>query len=104
MLSDEKAKTAKLRTDLISNLTNLVVDFTDAQDASWSSAISGVQSANEEGIAEMEQYSTNIEARYSVSSRRVEEVDDDMQLASRTGTDQRCAGEKVSDHSALLES
>lgn len=95
MLSDEKAKTAKLRTDLISNLTNLVVGFTDAQDASWSDAIEGVQSANDNGIADMERFSMVTDTRFAESSSRNRKIQDDLVLAETSSNKQQAAGREV---------
>ncbi|RSH85668.1 kinesin motor protein cin8 [Saitozyma podzolica] len=92
LLGEEKAKTARLRTELIGNLTNLIVGFTDAQDASWSEVVDKVQVANEQGVGEMERWIGQAEEVHAESSRRTENMRGELVMAERTATSQREAG------------
>jgi kinesin family protein 11 len=92
LLGEEKAKTARLRTELIGNLTNLIVGFTDAQDASWSEVVDKVQVANEQGVGEMERWIGQAEEVHAESSRRTESMRGELVMAERTATSQREAG------------
>jgi kinesin family protein 11 len=96
MLAEEKSKTAKLRDGLISNLTNLVVGFTDAQDASWSSAISQVQAGNKSGIANMDTLATDIDERFVLAGQRTKEIQQEMVAAASATSGQRASGQTVS--------
>lgn len=96
MLSQEKAKTAKLRTELVQNLTNMIVGFTDAQDESWTQAVAGVREANELGMVEMEQYGDRVEEDWDERTRRSRNVDDDLRVAEGSVKRQRTDGQHVS--------
>ena len=96
MLSSEKAKTAKLRTELVQNLTNMIVGFTDAQDASWTQAVEGVKMANEEGMGEMERYGDLVEEEWEEKVGRAEIVEKELQSAQGSSKRQRVDGQHVS--------
>jgi kinesin family protein 11 len=96
MLSAEKAKTASLRTDLVQNLTNMIVGFTDAQDASWTQAVEGVKMANEEGMGEMERYGDLVEEDWEEKVGRAEAVEKELQSAQGSSKRQRIDGQHVS--------
>ncbi|ADV23717.1 Microtubule motor, putative [Cryptococcus gattii WM276] len=55
LLSEEKAKTAKLRTELIGNLTSMIESFTDEQDKGWSAVVDKVKMDNEKSVEKMEE-------------------------------------------------
>ncbi|WVO21392.1 uncharacterized protein IAS62_002700 [Cryptococcus decagattii] len=55
LLSEEKAKTAKLRTELIGNLTSMIENFTDEQDKGWSAVVDKVKMGNEKSVEKMEE-------------------------------------------------
>ena len=97
MLSEEKTKTAKLRTELVQNLTNMIVGFTDAQDASWTQAVEGVQKANEEGMGEMEKYGDLVEEDWEEKVGRAELVEEGLGDLQSTAKRQRVDGQHVSD-------
>jgi hypothetical protein len=92
LLGEEKAKAARLRTELIGNLTNLIVGFTDAQDALWSEVVDKVQVANEQGVGEMERWIGQAEEVHAESSRRTESMRGELVMAEGTATSQREAG------------
>lgn len=96
MLSEEKAKTAKLRTELVQNLTNMIVGFTDAQDASWTAAVEGVKEANEEGMGEMERYGDLVEEDWEEKAGRASAIEKELANAQGTSQRQRVEGEHVS--------
>jgi kinesin family protein 11 len=96
MLSEEKSKTAKLRTELVQNLTNMIVGFTDAQDESWTKAVEGVRSANEVGMGEMEVYGDQVEVDWEERTGRAREVDEKLGVADGKAKRQRTNGEHVS--------
>jgi kinesin family protein 11 len=96
MLSAEKAKTAKLRTELVQNLTNMIVGFTDAQDASWTQAVEGVKMANEEGMGEMERYGDLVEEDWEEKVGRADGVEKELQSAQGSSKRQRVDGQHVS--------
>jgi kinesin family protein 11 len=98
MLSDEKAKTTKLRTELVQNLTNMIVGFTDAQDASWTQAVGSVQKANEEGMGEMEKYGDLVEEDWEEKVGRSQAVEEDLRSLQGTAKKQRIDGQSVSVH------
>lgn len=95
LLTDEKAKTAHLRTELVSNLTNLIVGFTDAQDASWSGVMAKVQAENEEGVRQMGAFSGAMEESHAEGSRRARAFSGELEQSQRAGMGQREAGRKA---------
>ena len=105
LLSEEKSKTAKLRTELVQNFTSMIVSFTEAQDESWSRAVAQVQAANDVGMSEMEAYAeTSIEA-YAECSRKAAEYSDALTANGHTGRSQRASGQgAVVDVSSTLKS
>ena len=96
MLAEEKSKTTKLRTELVNNLTSMIVSFTDAQDHSWSTAVAQVQSANDAGTREMEQFASAQDGLYAESSRRALEYREELEMGGETAAKQREAGQGVS--------
>ena len=97
LLANEKANTARLRTDLVSNLTNLVVNFTEAHDDSWSAAVAQMQSANAEGMNGIEAFGAAAEVDYEHSSARVAGFGGKLVMAQSSGVKQREAGQMVSE-------
>lgn len=95
MLTDEKAKTAKLRTELVHNLTQMIVSFTDEQDRSWSQAVGQVQLENETGVAEMSRFSARAESASVEAHDRRKGMMEEMGTADATVKSQRRAGEEV---------
>lgn len=96
MLLEEKAKTAKLRTELVQNLTNMIVGFTDAQDASWTQAVEGVQKANQVGMGEMERYGDSVEEDWEQKAGRSKVVQERLGNVQGTAKRQRIDGQHVS--------
>ena len=96
MLSEEKAKTTKLRTELVQNLTSLIHGFTDAQDESWTNAVEGVKLANEAGMSEMEHYGDQVELISEERERRAEGIEMELQGVQGQAKRQRTDGEHVS--------
>lgn len=92
LLTSEKAKTARLRTDLVQNLTSLIVGFTDAQDASWSEAVATVQAANDAGVNEMGSFATAAGNQFAESSQGRQLFARELDLAGATSGEQRIAG------------
>jgi kinesin family protein 11 len=92
LLAEEKSKSALLRTELIGNLTNLIVDFTDAQDASWSQVVTQVQSANEVGVGEMNSWIEQDVEVHAESSKRAEAMGRELDMGGEVGKKQREAG------------
>lgn len=72
LLAEERARTSTLRTDLITGISDMIVGFTEKQDASLSAAVSKVQAGNERGLEEIGQF----------ASEHAAVVDDAMQSAS----------------------
>jgi kinesin family protein 11 len=101
MLVDEKAKTAKLRTELVANLTNMIVGFTDAQDESWTTAVEGVQKANEVGMGEMERYGDVVEADWEEKTSRSRAVEEQLQGMQGNVKRQKMDGQHVGRHRVL---
>ena len=93
MLQEEKAKTTRLRTDLISNLTSMIVDFT---------AVADVQTANTAGIEEMGVFQHGAEVRYDELLSRNNEIEEELGVAVNTASKQRSAGQSVSDTLSLV--
>lgn len=102
MLSAEKAKTAKLRTELLQNLTSLIHGFTDAQDESWTTAVEGVKEANTLGMGEMERYGDQVEHEWEDRTRRAEAVEQDLQDVQGKAKRQRTDGTHVSGPTIVL--
>ena len=96
MLNEEKSKTAKLRTDLVANLTSMILGFTDAQDASWSETVAKVQSENSTSLEEMEDFARASEGIHAESSARASRLQQDLSVAQDTSERQREAGREVS--------
>ncbi|KAK8854531.1 hypothetical protein IAR55_003270 [Kwoniella newhampshirensis] len=92
LLSQEKAKTAKLRTELIDNLTSMIENFTDAQDASWTEVVNQVQVENVRGVQEMERFDEDVRGEWERGERRREGVRGDFAVGEETGSKQREAG------------
>lgn len=95
LLVEEKAKTARLRTELIGNLTNLIVDFTDAQDASWSDVVAKVQAENEGGIEEMDTFRGLMEENHAETSRRARVFNGELSKGQTGEKKQRELGRKA---------
>ncbi|ORY21377.1 putative microtubule motor [Naematelia encephala] len=98
LLAEEKAKTARLRTDLIGNLTNLIVDFTDTQDKSWSGVVARVQEENEHGIGAMEHYQGEVDAIHAQTASRAEDYQGELNVGTETCAKQRQAGQGALGH------
>lgn len=96
MLSDEKAKTARLRTELVQNLTNLIHGFTDAQDESWTHAVEGIKVGNEAGMGDMERYGDLVEQESEARRRRTDSVEQDLEEVHGSAKRQRTEGINVS--------
>lgn len=103
MLSDEKTKTKRLRSELISNLTNLITDFTDTQDESWSAAVADVQSGNEAAAVDMQSFVVNAEASWQSGTKRKADLDEELDMAHGTSSKQREAAQTVSLNYAFRE-
>ncbi|CAD6590162.1 MAG: kinesin motor protein cin8, partial [Tremellales sp. Tagirdzhanova-0007] len=95
LLEDEKAKTSKLRTDLVTNLTSMIVSFTDAQDASWSEAVAQVQSANDAGTLEMERFADVSTELCTANSVRANACMGELDMGAQTSVMQRGAGHEA---------
>lgn len=102
MLVDEKSKTAKLRTELVANLTNMIHGFTDAQDESWTTAVEGVKKANEVGMGEMERYGDCVEEDWDARTSRSRAVEEELQGMQGNAKRQRTDGQHVS-HSIIRQ-
>jgi len=92
LLAEEKAKTAKLRSELVTNLTSMIESFTDAQDASWSDAVAQVQAANDVGMTEIERFAEVSAELHSESSKRAGEYSEELVMGGETASAQRKAG------------
>lgn len=97
MLSDEKGKTAKLRASLITNLTSLIVDFTDTQDRSWSEAVSKIQTANDVGVEAMQSWLHTSEQQHAGTSKRAADFATTLDHAESSNGAQRVQGSKALD-------
>jgi kinesin family protein 11 len=95
MLTEEKSKTAKLRKELVQNLTNMIVGFTDAQDASWTEAVEGVKKANEDGMGEMERYGDLVEDGAEEKAARARTIEKDLDSVQGIAKRQRFDGQHV---------
>ena len=95
LLQDEKRKTASLRTELIGNLTNLIVGFTDTQEASLDAAITSVQSANEEGMGTMQAYAHTATEVYEAGEIAREQVERELRSGAQTSGTQRAEGARA---------
>ena len=95
LLSEERSKTARLRTDLVQNFTQMIETFTDAQDSSLSKAVADVQGGNQLSLTAMETFSREMEECHAESSRRAGRFQDDLSKARETGTVQRGTGQEV---------
>jgi len=96
MLADEKSKTKRLRSELISNLTSLITDFTDTQEESWSAAVANVQSGNEAAAVEMQNFVAGTEQAWHSGTKRKAELDEELDMAFGTSSKQREAAHTVS--------
>jgi kinesin family protein 11 len=96
LLKSEKSKTARLRTDLLHNLTTMIVDFTDAQDVSLTTAVQGVQAANEVGVSEMGGFARDVESNFAENSKRAGGCARELNLGEDSAGQQRIAGRTVS--------
>jgi kinesin family protein 11 len=96
MLAGEKAKTSKLRTELVQNMTQMIVSFTDAQDQSWSEAVGQVQVANDAGAAGMGEFNAQVNSDWEKAGERQAGVQKQLAMAGRTVTTQRASGQEVS--------
>lgn len=95
LLAEEKAKSVTLRTQLISNLTSMIVGFTDAQDESWSKVVGKVQSENEVGISEMGVFGKEAKGIHAESSKRAGQFSEELDMGGETCSKQREAGQGV---------
>jgi kinesin family protein 11 len=91
-LSEEKRKTATLRTELVSNLTNLIVGFTDAQEVSLDSALTSVTAANDAGMREMQAFAHGAGEAYAEGDGPRRAAEEELGMASRTMVKQREVG------------
>lgn len=96
MLGNEKAKSAKLRTELVSNLTSMIHGFTDAQDESWTTAVEGVKQANTAGMAQIERYGDQVEHEWDEHTQRAERVEQELRGVESSTKRQRTDGQHVS--------
>ena len=96
MLVNERAKTNRLRSELIGNLTSLIADFTDAQDASWSEAVGGVLAENESGVEQMAAFASGVDQRWTAGTAKSQELASELDMAQTTSSKQRTTGRDVS--------
>ncbi|WWD19337.1 hypothetical protein CI109_103796 [Kwoniella shandongensis] len=95
LLSQEKAKTAKLRSELIGNLTSMIENFTDAQDASWTEVVDQVKVENEKGVEEMQTFGVEVRGEWEQREQQRGTVRGDLVVAEETGRKQREAGQNA---------
>jgi hypothetical protein len=79
----------------VSNLTNLITDFTDTQEESWSAAVANVQSENEAAVAGMESFAKSSEAMWHTGVKRKANLDEELNMAHGTSSKQRDAAQTV---------
>ena len=95
LLSEEKAKTAILRDDLIANVTSMITGFTNAQDHSWSTAVAGVQTANENGVTSLGKFKEIVDQGWTEGSRRRGVIEKDLGKRAENSHSKRASGLQV---------
>ncbi|OWZ77152.1 kinesin family member 11 [Cryptococcus neoformans Bt85] len=78
LLSEEKAKTAKLRTELIGNLTSMIESFTDEQDKGLNAVVGKVKMENEKSVEEMEEFGEETRRVWEEGDRRRKLFEDEV--------------------------
>lgn len=78
LLSEEKAKTTKLRTELIGNLTSMIESFTDEQDKGLNAVVGKVKMENEKSVEEMEEFGEETRRVWEEGDRRRKLFEDEV--------------------------
>jgi len=95
LLNEEQAKSAALRTDLIANISSMIVGFTEAQDASLRTAVNQVKAANETGITQMQGFTSQHTGAMDACATAAREFSRDLETRSAAVEGQRGEGQKV---------
>ncbi|WWC93278.1 hypothetical protein V866_000111 [Kwoniella sp. B9012] len=98
LLAEEKEKSARLRTELIGNLTRTIEGFMQQQDESWSNAISRVTRENQVALTGMEVFGGIVQSDYEEGVRKAKDIERDLRIGKETGIRQRQAGEEALGH------
>ncbi|WVQ72707.1 hypothetical protein IAR50_002267 [Cryptococcus sp. DSM 104548] len=95
LLAEEKSKTAKLRTDLIGNLTSMIQDFTDAQDEGWSGVVDKAKRDNQAGIESLEEFGEQVGAAWVEGEGRRKVFESEAATGREAGARQKELGEEA---------
>ncbi|WVQ95238.1 hypothetical protein IAU59_002333 [Kwoniella sp. CBS 9459] len=95
LLAEEREKTAKLRTELIGNLTRMITGFTDAQEQSLSTMMAKVRIENDSAVDHMRAFGEEAEREWSDGETRRKNVRDELEMGGETVRKQRSAGREA---------
>ncbi|WRT68693.1 uncharacterized protein IL334_005673 [Kwoniella shivajii] len=95
LLADEKAKSAKLRTELVGNVTRMIEGFTQQQDESWTNAIGIVTNENQLAVGQMQVFSEEVTRSHVDGERKRKDIEDEMNIGKSTSEKQRHLGEEA---------
>lgn len=93
LLSEEKAKTAKLRTELIGNLTSMIESFTDEQDKGLSAVVDKVKMENEKSVEEMEEFGEEARSVWEEGDGRRKLFEDEVRSGGERAVLQKGEGQ-----------
>jgi kinesin family protein 11 len=123
LLAEEQAKSARLRSSLVENVTRMITDFTEQRDASLRTAIGDLQHSNAERLrvadqspyegvlgvstqaadtfgAELEQYSAAVDGQRSVGRKALGDV---VKLQRRVEDDASEAAAEAEEHAQAVD-
>jgi kinesin family protein 11 len=96
LLTEEQTKSATLRTDLINNITSMIVGFTDSQDASLRAAVGKVNAGNDSGIEKVGAFASQHAAVIEQGSRLAASFSTNLESWSADVEGHRGQGDEVS--------
>ncbi|WVR09342.1 hypothetical protein IAU60_006408 [Kwoniella sp. DSM 27419] len=92
LLVEEKAKNARLRTELIGNFTKMIEGFTDAQDESLTSVMGQIRQENERAVEGLQVFGTEVQHGWEEGEKARGVVEAELRMGGETSRKQRESG------------
>ncbi|KAL7422520.1 Kinesin-related motor protein [Cryptotrichosporon argae] len=96
LLAQERANSQRLRSELVGNITTMIMGFTDAQDASLEQAFAEVQNANDAGVDGLDAFVRMYEASAETASQRRSVFQAGLNADTGAVKRQKLSGQQVS--------
>jgi len=102
LLQEEQQTSTRLRNDLVSQITSLLTGFTTAQSASLNKAVSGISSANSQGITALDETLATYDGEADLAAQRSNQYRVDLDLIRKAQASNRADATKVCQASDYL--